>query len=112
MGDSIPLIKPYTLPPWLNTVDKWNKVVELVDSMGKFDALAKIFLSYDEITFSDYYLLMRDMALDIVDYHKDPSIIDLMYNLQDLMQSVLMWSEHRSDRLDSGVSDWSKDYTR
>ena len=106
--EGYPLIKPYSLPPWLNTVEKWNKVVEIVDSMGKFDALARIFLSYDEISLGDYYLLLKDMAHDIVEYHNDPTIVDLMYNLQDLIDSVSKFIEHRFQRIQEGEYDWCK----
>ena len=107
-NDKCPLIKPYTLPPWLDTVGKWKKVVELVDTMGKFDALAQIFLSYDEIDLHDYFLLMKDIANDIVDYHGDPTIVDLMYNLQDLIDSVGKWVENRSCRMQAGDYNWCK----
>ena len=59
------LSKNVKMPEFLDTVDKWNKVVMSIDSVKKFDDLALKLLEDDEVDVFQFHDILLKLAEDV-----------------------------------------------
>ena len=59
------LSKNVKMPEFLDTLDKWNKVVVSIDSVKKFDDLALKLLEDDEVDVFQFHDILLKLAEDV-----------------------------------------------
>ena len=59
------LSKNVKMPEFLDTLDKWNKVVMSIDSVKKFDNLALKLLEDDEVDVFQFHDILLKLAEDV-----------------------------------------------
>ena len=59
------LSKNVKMPEFLDTLDKWNKVVMSIDSVKKFDDLALKLLEDDEVDVFQFHDILQKLAEDV-----------------------------------------------
>ena len=90
--------KDYKLPHFLNTEKKWKMCVAAIDTFQKFDIFVIMLLDDDNVEFEDFHPLITDFSEDVVEYHKNPSIIDIMKNINELVAVLNRWTEESAHR--------------
>ena len=102
--------KSYYLPEWLSSQCKWDGIVKELNSRAKFDAFALKVLDEDKINVFDFHSLMSDMARDVAKYHNNPKIVDIMFNLDELIQMLNKWITDQIGRFQNPDCDWTKKF--
>ena len=63
-----------TIPEFLNTVEKWNNIVQQTDTVEKFENILHKLLEDDNVCIVDVFKIMTKLETDTVCYHMNEDI--------------------------------------
>ena len=95
-------------PKFLDTAEKWNCVVSETDTDKKYERLIHKLLDDDDTDLVDFWLTLKNISKDIMAYHKDSSIIELIYAVQSILKILIQLSEQKTESGESKVGDEGK----
>lgn len=95
------------LPPFLNTQDKWNAVVESIDSAYKFDEIALQILDDDDLDIFDFRDIISALGQDVKNRRPGdgPMITLLTETITDILDFLFQKSEERLTKLIKKMSE-------